>query len=82
MLLAAGSSVRMGKPKLLLEIEGATLFEHVLGVHLESSIRNICAVVPGWLEGFGPVVERNRGERVDFVSLPGECEMSRSLKAE
>ena len=81
LLLAGGSSKRMGEPKMLLEMEGETLFEYVLKNHLRSSARRICAVVPGWIEGFGPVIERHAHERVDFVSMPGECEMSASLKA-
>ena len=80
LLLAGGSSSRMGEPKLLLEVGGRTLFEHVLRAHLESSLRNICAVVPGWLDGFGGVMERMLGSRVDFVSLAGEGDMSTSLR--
>ncbi len=81
LLLAGGCSKRMGEPKMLLRLGSGTLFEHVLGNHLASSVRRICAVVPGWLEGFDGVIQRNGCDRVDFVSLAGECEMSKSLKA-
>jgi len=80
-LLAAGSSHRMGKPKMLYPIGGCTLFEHVLGSHVASSLRCICAVVPGWLSEFRPVIARCSNERVDFLEMPGPAEMSRSLKA-
>jgi len=81
LLLAGGASKRMGEPKMLLGLGSGTLFEHVLESYLGSSVRHITAVVPGWLEGFEPVRERYGSNRVDFVALPGECEMSRSLKA-
>ncbi len=56
------------------------MFEHALAAHLASAVRGVCAVVPGWLEGFAAVMERMRSDRVDFVVLEKECEMSRSLK--
>jgi molybdenum cofactor cytidylyltransferase len=80
-LLAGGSSKRMGEPKLLIEMEGRTLFEHVLGVHLASSVRRICAVVPGWLRGFEELVTRLASDRVEFAILEREGVMSESLKA-
>jgi molybdenum cofactor cytidylyltransferase len=80
LLLAGGSSARMGKPKLLLDLGGRTLFEHVLGVHRASSARRICAVVPGWIEGFGEIAAARASRRVSFAVLAGECEMSESLK--
>lgn len=79
-LLAGGSSRRMGKPKLLLRLGNRTLFEHVLAAHLESSVRRICAVVPGWLKGFEEVIEGRASGRVGFAPLSRECEMSQSLK--
>lgn len=80
LLLAGGSSERMGEPKLLLKLGGSTLFEHVLAVHLASRLRRVCAVVPGWLDGFGDIVRRLKGERAQFAVLDRECEMSESLK--
>jgi len=81
LLLAGGASKRMGEPKMLLGLGSGTLFEHVLSNYLASSVRHITAVVPGWLEGFESLRERCGSDRVDFVALARECEMSRSLKA-
>jgi molybdenum cofactor cytidylyltransferase len=71
----------MGEAKMLLPLAGTTLFEHVLANHLGSSLRRVCAVVPGWLDGFMDVLERRKGDRVGFAVLSRECEMSQSLKA-
>ncbi|MGD9140536.1 MAG: nucleotidyltransferase family protein [bacterium] len=79
-LLAGGSSRRMGEPKLLLNLGGRTLFEHVLAVHLASRVRRVCAVVPGWLDGFGEIVRMRTSGRAHFAVLDRECEMSESLK--
>lgn len=81
LLLAGGSSQRMGEPKMLIPLDGGNLFDHVLAEHLRSSLRRVCAVIPGWLDGFGPCVERWAGGRVEFVILERECDMSDSLKA-
>jgi molybdenum cofactor cytidylyltransferase len=80
LLLAGGSSQRMGEPKMLLPLNGGSLFEHVLAQHLGSCLRQICAVIPGWVDGFGPYVERWASDRLEFVSLNLECVMSDSLK--
>lgn len=80
-LLAAGTSSRMGEPKLLKMAGGKTIFEVTLGRHLESSLERISAVVPGWLAGFGSIVERCSSHRVSFVVMDEPCEMSSSLKA-
>jgi molybdenum cofactor cytidylyltransferase len=80
-LLAAGASSRMGEPKLLKMAGGKTIFEVTLGRHLESSLLRISAVVPGWLAGFGPIMERSSSDRVSFVVMDEPCEMSSSLKA-
>jgi molybdenum cofactor cytidylyltransferase len=56
------------------------MFEHVLANHLESSIRRICAVVPGWLDGFEAGAS-GFGQRLYPLKMAGECEMSRSLRA-
>jgi molybdenum cofactor cytidylyltransferase len=81
LLLAAGSSSRVGEPKLLLTIGGRTLLEVALENHLLSGVKRICAVVPGWIEGFEAMARKHRSERVDFLSLPEEGEMSASLRA-
>jgi molybdenum cofactor cytidylyltransferase len=80
-LLAAGTSSRMGEPKLLKVAGGKTIFEVTLGRHLESSLHRISAVVPGWLAGFGPIMERCSSHRVSFVVMDEPGEMSSSLKA-
>ncbi len=88
-LLAAGGSSRMGEPKLLkmaggkagAKAGGKTIFEITLERHLESSLSRIAAVVPGWLAGFGPVMERSSSDRVSFVAMDEPCPMSSSLKA-
>lgn len=96
-LLAAGASLRMGEPKLLKIAGGETgamagagtgrkgvartIFEVTLGRHLESSLAKVAAVVPGWLAGFGPVMERCSSDRVSFVVMDRPCQMSESLKA-
>jgi molybdenum cofactor cytidylyltransferase len=80
-LLAAGASVRMGEPKLMLPLGEKTIFEVVLASHLASSLRRICAVVPGWLPGFREVARRQGTGRLDLVELDVPGAMSESLKA-
>jgi CTP:molybdopterin cytidylyltransferase MocA len=58
-----------------------TIFEVTLGRHLASSLVRIAATVPGWLPGFGPVMERCSSDRVSFVVMERPCQMSESLKA-
>jgi molybdenum cofactor cytidylyltransferase len=79
-LLAAGASARMGREKLLMAIDGHTVFEVTLGNHLDSSLGGVCAVVPGWIDGFGEVTARAAHPRAVFVEVDGPCEMSTSLK--
>ena len=80
-LLAAGASVRMGEPKLMLPLGERTIFEVVLASHLASSLRGICAVVPGWLPGFREMAERHKSGRLKLVELDEPGPMSGSLKA-
>jgi molybdenum cofactor cytidylyltransferase len=80
-LLAAGASSRMGRDKLLMAIDGMSVFEAVLKNHLRSSLDVVCAVVPGWVEGFKAITARARGPRAVFVDMETPCEMSTSLKA-
>jgi molybdenum cofactor cytidylyltransferase len=81
LLLAAGGSQRMGQPKLLLEVGGhGTILEIVLLSHLASSVRRICAVTAGWLDGFDDIVSRYGSERLEFIKIAGPCPMSESLK--
>lgn len=71
----------MGEPKLLKLAGGKTIFEITLGRHLLSSLDRITAVVPGWVEGFGPVMERSGSDRVAFAVMDRPCRMSDSLKS-
>jgi molybdenum cofactor cytidylyltransferase len=80
-LLAAGSSARMGEDKLLLEIGGLTVFEISLAHHLESALAGVCAVIPGWIGGFAGVAESCAGDRVVLVRMDGPSDMSDSVKA-
>jgi molybdenum cofactor cytidylyltransferase len=80
-LLAAGAGRRMGGDKLLMKIGGRTVFEIALANHLGSTLSGVCAVVPGWIDGFAEVVERNAGDRITFVTMSAPCEMSASIKA-
>jgi molybdenum cofactor cytidylyltransferase len=70
----------MGEPKLLLDFLGKTVFETALANHTESSISSVCAVVAGWIPGFGDIVARYAGERVEFLKITKPCSMSDSLK--
>jgi len=79
-LLAAGASARMGREKLLMAIDGETIFEVTLGNHLDSSLGGVCAVVPGWIDGFKEVTARAAHPRTVFVEVDGPCKMSTSLK--
>ena len=81
MLLAAGASVRMGQPKLMLPLGEKTIFEVVLASHLASSLRGVCAVVPGWLTGFRVAAQKHAGERLGLVELDEPGPLSRSIKA-
>lgn len=80
-LLAAGASERLGRPKLLLPVGEKTVLELVLASHLASSVRRICAVVPGWLAGFREVTGDDRGGRLKVLELECPCVMSASLQA-
>ena len=80
-LLAAGSSQRMGNPKLLESLGEKTVFETALANHLASRIPVVCAVVPGWIEGFAVLGRALGGDRVRFVEIAEPCSMAESLKA-
>jgi molybdenum cofactor cytidylyltransferase len=79
-LLAAGDSTRMGRPKLLLPLGDRTIFETVLDAYGASSVRKVCAVVPGWLEGFARIAGERACERLEFVARQ-RGPMSESLKS-
>ncbi|MFZ1947734.1 MAG: nucleotidyltransferase family protein [bacterium] len=80
-LLAAGDSTRMGGgPKLLLSLGGRTIFERALEAYAASSVGAVCAVVPGWIEGFARIAAERAGERVAFVPRQ-RGPMSESLKS-
>jgi molybdenum cofactor cytidylyltransferase len=80
-LLGAGSSSRMKEDKLLLTVGDRTIFEISLAEYLRSSLHSTCAVVAGWLEGFGPVMSRYRHPGVSFIEVEKPCPMSDSLKS-
>ena len=71
----------MGEPKLLKTAGGKTIFEITLDHHLASSLPRVCAVVPGWLDDFGPLIAHCASGRVSFVMMDKPCEMASSLKA-
>ncbi|MFH1313023.1 MAG: nucleotidyltransferase family protein [Candidatus Eisenbacteria bacterium] len=80
-LLGAGMSSRMGKPKLLMCVRGKTVFEIALANHMESSVSSVCAVIAGWIAGFEEIAAEYAGDRVEFVAIAAPCPMSDSLKA-
>lgn len=80
-LLGAGASARLGRPKLLLPLGEKTVFEVVLASHLASSLRRVCAVVPGWLAGFLEVAGGEAGGRLKLLEMECPCPMSESLRA-
>jgi molybdenum cofactor cytidylyltransferase len=80
-LLAAGSSARMGSPKLLERLTDKTVFETALANHLASKIPVVCAVVPGWIEGFEALGRAQGDDRLRFVEVTEPCSMAESLKA-
>jgi len=79
-LLAAGTSSRMGEPKLLLPLGGSTIFEAVLANHLASSLGLVCAVVPAWVPGFAQRAGEGGGRAV-LLEMDAPCPMSQSLKS-
>jgi len=85
-LLGAGASERLGRPKLLLALGERTVFEVVLASHLASSVRGVCAVVPGWLAGFREITREleaagRGGASLKLLEMDCPCPMSQSLKA-
>jgi molybdenum cofactor cytidylyltransferase len=80
LLLAAGGSTRMGRPKLLMTVGAKTVLEIVLHEHLASSVGRICVTVPGGVGGFDAVAAAYGDERVAFLRVAGPSEMSESLK--
>lgn len=80
-LLAAGSSERMGRPKLLMSLGPTTIFETSLANHAASSVRSVLAVVPGWVAEFAEMAARLETERVRFLFVERPCEISESLRA-
>jgi molybdenum cofactor cytidylyltransferase len=79
-LLGAGMSSRMGETKLLMRLGARTVFEIALANHMESSVSSICAVVAGWIAGFGGIISAYAGDRVEFLQIERPCPMSGSLK--
>jgi molybdenum cofactor cytidylyltransferase len=79
-LLGAGHSNRMGRPKLLIRVRGRTIFEISLGNHLASSLARVCVVIAGWLGELEAMAAAYSGPRVKFIALKEPGEMSYSLK--
>jgi len=79
-LLAAGMSVRMGRPKLLETIGGVTLLEMAVANHLSSRLAVVGVVVPGWDERFEPVLKKVSSPGLEVVKVDAPCQMSQSLK--
>jgi len=82
-LLAAGSSRRMGRPKLLIGIgpEKRSVLEISLENHIAGSLDWIFVVVAGWLDELVARAEAYRSDRVRLVVMEAPCGMSDSLKA-
>jgi molybdenum cofactor cytidylyltransferase len=81
-LLAAGSSERMGKPKLLIPLGRGTIFEASLANYAASRLLgSVLAVVPGWIGEFDEIAERLETERTMFIKMDKPCAMSDSLRA-
>jgi CTP:molybdopterin cytidylyltransferase MocA/ADP-ribose pyrophosphatase YjhB (NUDIX family) len=78
-VLAAGSASRMGRPKLLLPLQGQSLIRRVVGVALASAARPVVVVTGAWQE----LVEAElAGLPVRFAHNPEYAEgMSTSLRA-
>ncbi len=57
-VLAAGKSERMGKNKLLLEINGETMIEHVIKALQESKVEEIIAVVGFYAEELTKILKK------------------------
>lgn len=80
-LLAAGGSTRMGRNKLLRQINGRSILEISIGNHLGSRLCYLCVVVPGWDENFNHSIESIAHEKLVFEKLLKPGLMSDSLKA-
>jgi len=77
-ILAAGESLRMGKPKLSLEIRGKTLLEHALAPIVEAGIRDVVVVFSAENERLKDRVPREYRIVINRHSKEG---ISTSLKA-
>ncbi len=79
-MLAAGSSIRMGKPKLLLTLGGRTILEMSVENHLASRLSYLCVVVPGWDGRFDSILGGMESDRLHILTIREPCPMSESLK--
>ena len=79
LILAAGASQRMGRPKQLLEYRGRSLVRHAAEVALASRCRPVCVVV-----GCGAELVRGEVEAMDVRVVPNPAwpdGMSSSIRA-
>jgi len=77
-ILAAGESLRMGRPKLSLEIRGKTILEHALAPVAEAGIRDVVIVFSAENEKLKDLVPRGYRVVINRHSKEG---ISTSLKA-
>ncbi len=79
---AAGRSVRMGQPKMLLPIDGRTLIAHVVAALRDGGVERVVVVAPPPDSDEGPAVARAAEGAGAFVVAPGErpAEMRDSIE--
>ena len=78
-VLAAGKSQRMGRNKLLLEVSGRTLLDHVLDALERSGVDEIFVVLGHKPDDLKPIVESHKAKIV--INLNYEEGMTSSIKA-
>jgi len=78
-VLAAGKSQRMGRNKLLLEVSGRTLLDHVLDALERSGVDEIFVVLGHKPEELKPIVESHKAKIV--TNFTHEEGMTSSIKA-
>jgi molybdenum cofactor cytidylyltransferase len=66
-VLAAGASTRMGRPKQLLPLAGRPLLQHVIGAALESRLDEIVVVLGHAAEEIRAALDLPSGDRVRIV---------------
>jgi molybdenum cofactor cytidylyltransferase len=75
---AAGASVRMGTPKLLLPLRGTTIIEHVLAAWREGGVDRLFLVARA---GDGELIARSRGAGAEVIeAAPPPADMKASVQ--